>query len=96
MPALTNLNPLPRFAIFHGRTEALLIELTTTIIKLAYRPITSLLGYRNVGHVPIAIVLSTLRNIYLEQLSNFDFGVKRCRRPFKQPTLRETLNFPDL
>jgi hypothetical protein len=96
MPALTNSNPLPRFATFHGRTEALPIELTTTIIELAYRPITSLLGHRNAGHAPIATVSSTLRNIYLEQPSNFDFGVKRCRRPFKQPTLRETLNFPDL
>jgi hypothetical protein len=66
MPALTNSNPLPRFATFHGRTEALLIELTTTIIELAYRPITLLLGHHNTGHTPIAIVLLTLRNIYLK------------------------------
>jgi hypothetical protein len=60
MPALTNSNLLPCFTTFHRRTEALPIELTTTIIKLAYWPITLLLGHHNTGHTPIAIVLLTL------------------------------------
>jgi hypothetical protein len=101
-------NPAQGFNTFHGRTQGVPFEITRKIIEMV-EPCDVLLGEPGVVLPAITQVSSAFRNAYLSLHSRFDFEPKHARKlPFGRPpsgqkkpkttnpTIGETLNFPDL